>query len=356
MRIRGISAVVYVTALLAGVGTSSAVAGDIPSLRIMRDGLVGLSDSGDIAAFKAVTGQPAATWTPSGGFQPIPIPQGRRGLNPNAISRSGRYVTGNLHSPNQSAFLYDRLSNTMLTLGDVPGGINGSAGEGVTSQGMVVGTVRDQNGPRAAKWTASTGWEIIDSNPSFRFGTATVASENGSIIGGVQNNPFRPVRWTQESGPEFLPLLVQASSSIHDISADGSTILGANNWIPVLWRNGQIEVLFTGRAETDLSIRADGRMAGGFTTSGTFLWEDGLGSRLLSDIVTDMGLNLNGFQFKDIEGISADGRTIAGTGLAADGAPVSFILTDVPTPGTCLAFFTLPILAGRRRSRGSPQS
>lgn len=352
MTIHRLSCGCALAAVLAG--NSLCVAGPV-TMTLLRDGVVGLSDDGSVVAFQRTQPHPSSTWTASGGYVPIPIPQGFTSANVAGISRDGRYVAGTaVFNTTQSAYRYTRSSNTSLALGDVPGGSNRSAGEAVSSNGVIVGTVRDDLGAHAAVWREGSGWQVLDTNPNYRFFEATAVNIDASVVGGHGGSPSLIAgHWTEAAGPLPLPTLSSSTfSSVRAMSADGRTILGIDNSDTLIWRDGQVQQLNIERLVTyEFSLRADGRMAGVATATGAYLWEEGVGARPLSEVVASLGFTVNGFRFDSIHGISADGSIMTGIGRTSTGTRVSYLLTNVPAPGTCLAFLALPLMTTRRRTR-----
>jgi uncharacterized membrane protein len=109
-------------------------------------------------------------------------------------------------------------------------------------------------------------------------------------------------------------------SIAYDVSADGSVIVGSGD-----------------------TIRADGN-----DTLGAFYWTREMGMLNLQELLISQGVtNLDGWRLSEARAVSADGRTVVGTGVH-DGRIEAFIAT-VPEPSTMLlgllaaaAMLTLP--------------
>lgn len=101
----------------------------------------------------------------------------------------------------------------------------------------------------------------------------------------------------------------------------------------------------TGSWATD--VCADGNVVVGYARSNktsrgldSFIWTKELGMCSLNDmLVNDYGLDLSGWQLTHASGISADGKTIVGSGINPDGNNEGWI-TTIPEPYT-LSFLAL---------------
>jgi probable HAF family extracellular repeat protein len=190
----------------------------------------------------------------------------------------------------------------MVGLGRLSGGRTSDA-RGVSADGSVVVGYSDddilpgQNG-QAFRWTAETGMVGLGRLVPNTSSGASAASADGSVIVGtnglLSGTPARPhteaFRWTQATGMVGLGDLPGADiySIAHDVSADGSVIVGVGEAL---------------REGISPSRRA-------------FYWTADSGMLDLQDTLVSLGVsNLDGWTLREALGVSADGLTIVGWGL-----------------------------------------
>jgi probable HAF family extracellular repeat protein len=263
----------------------------------------------------------AFRWTLSGGMADLgDLPGGASHANASAVSDDGSVVVGGSSSGSSGndqteAFLWTAAGG-MVGLGDFPGGdpISGfdSFAFGVSGDGLVVvgEGISGATGREAFRWTASGGMVGIGDLPTGGFeSSARSASFDGSVVVGIGRSElgaFEAFRWTAGGGMVGLGDLPGGHfwSEANDVSADGSVVVG-NSW----------------------------------TTSGTsgirpFIWDAENGMQSLDAVLTSLGLNLTGWSLRSATGISADGRTIVGTGINPAGNTEAYLayLGAVPDP------------------------
>jgi probable HAF family extracellular repeat protein len=132
-------------------------------------------------------------------------------------------------------------------------------------------------------------------------------------------------RWTSGGGTIGLGDLPTGTfdSQANAVSADGSVIVGESHAGP--------------------GLRA------------AFIWDETNGMRRLQTVLSvDLGLDLTGWDLLSAESISADGRTIVGTGYSpTSGAFLEAWIAVIPEPNTALLVMTgLLGLAYRQRRQG----
>jgi len=90
---------------------------------------------------------------------------------------------------------------------------------------------------------------------------------------------------------------------------------------------------------TDVS--SDGSTVVGFGTSDdgrkAFIWDSAHGMRTVEEILRSHGIDVSGWDLSEATSVSADGRTIVGTGRNPSGI-ASVWLAAVPEPSTGLLF------------------
>jgi uncharacterized membrane protein len=128
---------------------------------------------------------------------------------------------------------------------------------------------------------------------------ANAVSADGSVVVGFNGQASR---WTAQTGTVGLGDLPGGSNSSNalDVSGDGSLIVGY----------GETEI---------------GREA--------MFWTQPTGMVNLRDFLISQGIDLTGWSPITAEGVSADGRTIVGTGENPAGNPEGWIAT-IPEPST----------------------
>jgi probable HAF family extracellular repeat protein len=207
------------------------------------------------------------------------------------------------------AFRWTRATG-MAGLGDLPGGGTQSAALGVSADGAtIVGYGSSATaGRQAFRWTAATGMTELGFLPGANESQARAVSADGSVVVGESSLPptlpprlhIEAFRWTQSEGMVGLgdlpggPVL----SIAYDVSADGSVIVGGGE-------------------------RA-------------FYWTAATGMFNLQNALDSFGATgLDGWTLVDARGVSADGLTIAGTGLDPIGRTQAWVAI-IPEPSTVL--------------------
>lgn len=192
----------------------------------------------------------------------------------------------------------------------------------VSADGQVV--VGHSTGPTSGgtfRWTEADGMQRIGSpSDEYRMGSALAVSADGSIVGGSGFGPGAsgPAIWSESDGVTFLGPRPTGTygGAVYEMSADAGVLginafqSGTGQWIAVLWTPER-------------------------------------GQELLIDVLTQRcGLDLTGWHLSEIGGISADGKTIVGTGVH-NGFTEAFVAV-IPAPGVVAPFV---MLAWRRRRR-----
>jgi probable HAF family extracellular repeat protein len=212
----------------------------------------------------------------------------------------------------------------LIWLGTLGG--SDSEARALSSDGsVVVGTADDSNGnPRAFKWTIEAGLQDLGTLGG-DWSEATDVSADGSVIVGWSydaNGIYRAFRWTISTGMQDLG--VGDYSKAYGVSADGAAIIvdiypDAYRWTQA----GGLQNLGTlGGASSSVSdISANGSMICGssYVSAGdpyAFRWVDGVGMEQI------------GTFYSFARGISADGSTITGFETGSAGIYKAFRWTQ----------------------------
>ena len=214
---------------------------------------------------------------------------------------------------------------TIETLGDLPGGTVSSRAFDTSADGStIVGGSASAMGGEAFVWTETGGMVGLGDLPGGGFGsTAEAISGNAQVVvgGGSGVNGPEAFRWTAAAG--FLGLGDLPGGSF------SSNALGSN---------------FDGSVVVGEATGSDGSEA--------FFWTEELGMVSLADYATtDLGLDLGSWRLLSAVDVSADGRTITGTGINPLGSTEAFIL-NIPAPGSAVVFIPLAMLTRRETGRG----
>jgi len=146
------------------------------------------------------------------------------------------------------------------------------------------------------------------------------------------------------------------SSVAHDVSADGSVVvggvggLGGFRWTAESGMVGLGELPVVGFHGIATGVSADGSVVVGYGDRGAFIWDPVNGTRKLDKVLTDLGVDRTGWTVVTANGISDDGLTMVGLAHGSDGHDEAWIAT-IPEPATGLFFGVglIALAATRRR-------
>jgi probable HAF family extracellular repeat protein len=296
------------------------------------------------------------------------------------VSADGSVVVGVSAGPSGSEAFRWTESSGMAGLGDLPGGLFLSGASGVSADGsVVVGSSWSAAARREAfRWTAEDGMVGLGFGGGMP-GTsaASAASADGSVLVGQFHTPAgitEAFRWTSTDGMVGLGDLAGGAtdSTALSVSPDGSVVVGRSSvqsgdeafrWTAAGGMEGLgnlPDASFVYSIAIDVS--ADGSVIVGQGSDAqlnyrAFLWDESHGMRLLQDVLeNDYGLDLTGWTLGTpisgiggAWGVSADGRTIVGTGLNPSGQAEAWIAV-LPEPSLTW-LLGLAVLASWRRHR-----
>lgn len=236
---------------------------------------------------------------------------------------------------------------------------------------VVVGQSRGH----AFRWDPENGTVSLGGLP----GVPTIASSAGGvdddgsvIVGGVTTEiGTQPFRWNSEQGMVGLGSFAGApiGGFAQAVSSDGSVVVGSSLSASSMTRAFRWDALH-GMAELGelpagyvtsaaLGVSADGSTAVGFIREAglaDFLsnraayWDEAGQVHELSVFLRAMGLDLAGWTLISAQDVSADGRTIVGSGINPTGQIEAWIAV-IPEPGTSLLIAVGLTMLGGLRSR-----
>jgi probable HAF family extracellular repeat protein len=218
----------------------------------------------------------------------------------------------------------------MVGLGYLPGGGDFSYATAISADGsVIVGSSDSVLGDRVAyRWTAATGMVALGtiSPPGVFYSSALDVSGDGRVV--VGNHGVIPIafRWTATGGvqdlenPLDLPFPNDYANYALATSGDGSIVVGTASAFSV------------------------------GTDSHAVVWDEQGNARLLSDLLRDLGANVDGWTLRSATDISADGRVIVGNGTSPDGIfQVWRAVIPEPSPAALLALGLIALSIRRRR-------
>lgn len=336
----------------------------------------GISDTGVVVGTDTNSNQ-YFMWTAGGGITFIGGVGGNDGYGGQAtISNDGSRVGGtniNSNTGKGEAAIYDTGLGTWTNLGGIGSTIDNStsSGWGISGDGQsLVGLGWNAGGEgRAIRWSQGTGLvDMGSSSPGFA-SRANATNNNGTIVGGWQDNDNGRQGAVWVNGVQRLLTDSNgfAVSEALAVSGDGQWVTGVAYGSLSPYRYNTItEVLeylpvvsgdFFFPSALGTAISDDGKTIVGtvrdfgppFGAAG-YIWRDGFGAMTLNEYFDSMGVVYEaGFFFGAALAMSGDGLTISGYGISQTEGFVNWVVT-VPAPSTAVAFgFVGLISAGRRR-------
>lgn len=286
------------------------------------------------------------------------------------VSGDGLTIVGNGTSTLGSEAFRWTLAGGMVGLGDFAGGTFQSTAFGVSHDGsVIVGRGRTAAGPEAFRWDATNGLQSLTGLPVGTTSSEAIAvSSDGTIIAGSATSAAgtEAFLWTAATGHQPLgDLPGGAFTSVPlDISADGATVVGASvsgagpleafRWDAANGMQALGDLPGSVFLSSARSVSGDGRfvVGAGQAADGRFavLWDETNTIQRIDELLVSLGVDLTGWTLQSAEEISADGRTIVGTGINPQGELDSWLafvpeLVGAPVPGPT-APLVLALLAG----------
>lgn len=283
------------------------------------------------------TGNEAFRWTEAGGIQSLGLPSGTVGSGADGVSYDGSVIVGGYESVGQYQAYRCVEGIGFQPLGDLTGGDLFSDARSTSADGSVVAGVSSSgSGDEAFRWTENGGMIGLGDLAGGIFQSqARAVSADGKVIVGdsvIGDDRFgklsQAFRWTDSGGMQGLGSLDGSYSYAYGASGDGSLIVGSTSY-----------------DSNDVA----------------FVWNEYLGMRRLSEVLTSQGTDLTGWRLASADGISADGRYVVGTGSynglsQAFRAELAPLPVPEPTTFAMLGLGGLTFLKSRNRGRTQFQS
>lgn len=307
------------------VGQSHSANAGIEAFRWTRStGMVGLGDFPGSDAWSAATavsgdgsvvtgrgtavyyaGVDAFRWTASAGIQSLGYlgNEGTLFTYASAISNDGQVIVG---SSDNRIFQWSEESG-IYEIADISNQSDFSGASGISADGSaIVGSVRMPAGLRPFRYSASRGFEILDTHSGVGVdSSANAISADGRVVIGYARR--QGWRWDESTGLQPLPPLEESNLLVGpvDLTADGSIIVGVTT------------------ASTDPRARVP-----------SFIWTRERGTENLQTFLKEQhGLVMDGWALTRVSGISDDGMVIVGGGVNPNGQPEAWVADlRVPEP------------------------
>ena len=366
-------------ALIAAVGAaaSAALAGPTQQFYNLGSGAgaTSISDNGVVAGIHDDFGQ-YFYWTAAEGMTFI------GGVHPNqgyggqaSISNDGMRIAGtNINNDTGlgEAAIYDRGTGAWTNLGGIGGSIDlsTSSGWGISGDGNhVVGLGWLPNASaHAIRWNQTDGMVDMGSTSPGQSSRANVTNNDGSVIGGWQDNDLGRSGAVWVNGVQELMIDSNgfAVSEALAMSDDGQWVTGVTYGLPQTYRYNTItdtleyidpvDGFFFNPTALGTGISDDGRTIIGSVRDfgppifGTgFIWREGLGVMSLTEFFNYSGVDFDqSLSFSMPFTMSGDGLTFAGFALTSDFNVIGWVVT-VPTPSSAAALGLAGLVGLRRR-------
>jgi hypothetical protein len=290
----------------------------------------GISNDGTIVigdASGATVALQMFRWTRPGGFAGLPGYNGATDCNVTAISGSGSYEVGYCSSGSVPVRWPGTSAPTLLggvggfTL-NIPNCVNL---DGSVASGVVIGS-----GQYPGLWRVGSPASYLMNLPAnTSHGTGSSVSNDGSVIVGTVDDDVTTNRhafiWTQASGQvKLIPYVSgDANASGAYVSGDGTKVIGNAQYGVYYYKTTtgtSTRLLYPGDGDAIAdAISNDGTTIGAHGPSGVWLMVNEGTPKLLASTLAGLGVDLGGFILDSIDGMSANGKVIIGSGSIVAG-------------------------------------
>lgn len=350
----------------------------------LSDGLIdGISDNGVASGSTSSAGE-YFRWTTDGGFQNIGgVSPGNGVGGEGEISRDGRYISGTTFNATEGYHemsRYDSDTGQWTGYGLIPGigqqiDAEVSSGWGISGDGAsVVGlgwTTQGTADTHAFQFTEGVGPIDLGSATVGNSARATAASHDASVVAGWQDgNGRQGAVWVNGVQELIFDNGGNPALEAFDVSGDGqwvtgfgiggffaagesyryNTVTDTYETIPNLLVGGERNFAGAGITDDGKTIVGGTWGFGPATFGKAVIWQEGMGTMLMSDYLAAQGVSLPGnANLAFASSISSDGKWIAGwSGL---GAGSSSWVVQIPEPSTGAAVLLGLLAVGLIRRR-----
>lgn len=251
-------------------------------------------------------------WSVRDGLLPEPsLPAGWRIALLRTLTRDGRGFAGSGINPAGASRGVRWLDGVGLTdLGVLPGAGSSSATAMSQDGRVVVGSSGSSSRPQAFRWVDGSGMQALGALPGHVRSLAAAVSADGRMVAGTSgpSGAEHGFIWTAAEGMIDLEQAPQQTFSPRRVSADGAVIIGT---------------LFTRQPNS----------------SSPCVWTRAGGRRPLAEFLRSLGVDVAGWTFDSLNGMSADASVLTGYG-SIGGRYVGFVVTGLPAHPACPADVT----------------
>lgn len=231
-----------------------------------------------------------------------------------------------------------------------------TSGDGKT----LVGATYSPSGPLTAyKWTLATGTQLLPNLSGDDGGIARCISPDGQVIvGNTQfDNSHRHAALWDAGGVHALPVPNgHTYSEAYACNKDGSIAVGAtgvasNTIGMILWTNAASTFIGIPQGDTFViphGISDNGNVVIANGDVHACFWTPQSGFVPLQNYLAARGIDMSQYQITNLGGLSADGKTIAGTVTVGGAASHAFICTiDLPPAPQSVTFSPSTVTGGQ---------
>jgi probable HAF family extracellular repeat protein len=303
----------------------------------------------------------ATMWPLAGGVISLgDLPGQRIWGEARGVSNDGTVVVGHSEAGYREpgAFRWTATEGMVLLNDDVGSGVEFSEANAVSADGnVIVGTtdVAGVAGRQAFRWSEAGGMETIGHPSWSNHSNGEDVSDDGSTIVGPTASGLAGFHWTEQDGFTIVGPKINEIAVPQGVSADGSVVVGERPGAFRWTESDGFAVFGTG---FPLAVSGDGSVIVGSefgpdARNGAFIWDAVHGQRSLKAVLeNDYGLDLSKWELTLAFDVSADGRTIAGSGwheygLYGNKAYTAWVAV-IPEPGSA-AWLTVGLAVMWRR-------